>query len=40
MLYDLKYNETIFMVHKVVFLGEYSVNLEELCILLLLGAVF
>lgn len=28
MLYDLKYIETYFMVHKVVFLGEYSVNLE------------
>lgn len=30
MLYDLKYIETYFMVHKMVFLGEYSMNLEEI----------
>lgn len=29
MLYDLKYIETYFMAHKMVFLGEDSMNLEE-----------
>ena len=30
MLYDLKYIETYFMIHKMFFLGESSMNLKEI----------
>ena len=37
MLYDLKYTETYFMVHNMVFLGEYSMSTRGNCVFFCFG---